>query len=104
MIDRKSPRYNTPYGETSTTPAPKIIVTGGGTTIRARVVYGLQEVTRYKKYVFVDSHDADSAEGALQKLLEVTMQMLQKEMGESIFREDSKTWVDIGLGGYFKSA
>lgn len=56
------------------------------------------------KCVFVKGSDADSAECALQKLLEVTMLMLmlKKERKSNIFRTNDATWVAEGPGGYYQ--
>ncbi|KAK3617585.1 hypothetical protein LTR56_025201 [Elasticomyces elasticus] len=78
---------------TEGTPQMYVIIMGEGTTIRACVVRNNQPVDEGKRQIFLCSNDTTSAEKALEKLLRVTMVMLNKLSKAGIFTQGDQNVV-----------
>ncbi|KAK5703097.1 hypothetical protein LTR97_004046 [Elasticomyces elasticus] len=80
---------NEPYNEPRTTPEMFVIVMGEGTTMSACVVrngydFREQPIDDARRRIFLRSIDTTSADKALEKLLEMTMVMLNKSWKGSL--------------------
>lgn len=83
-------------------PVLRLIVIGVGTTVRAEVIYSIPGGAN--QYIFMKRADAGSAEEALQKLLAITMDLLNEVYIKAFFRKDADEWVVVeGKGGYYTS-
>ncbi|KAK5730271.1 hypothetical protein LTR15_000205 [Elasticomyces elasticus] len=83
-------------------PDMEVVVVGVGNAIFASVVRGNIPGYDACKYIFMRTKDTNSVEKAVQKLLELTMVLLNKEFDTAFFREQHDTQRDVvGKGYYF---
>ncbi|KAK5676757.1 hypothetical protein LTS10_010521 [Elasticomyces elasticus] len=83
-------------------PDMEVVVVGTGTTIFASVVRSNIPGYEVGKYIFMRTDDTDSVEKSITKLLELTMDLLNKEFGGNFYREKHDTQIDVvGKGYYF---
>ena len=75
-----------------------IVTAGVGTAQRAMLVY---EDSSNQYIVFVKIGDAASAQMAMKKLLEVSMEVLNKHYTGNSFCQDGADWVAAAQGGYY---
>ncbi|KAK5118650.1 hypothetical protein LTR85_008115 [Meristemomyces frigidus] len=96
----KRPRYNM-----APPPLPllTVVVFGTGNRPSAELVYTIPN--RPGQYVFMNGGDTVSADEALQKLLCMTMVLLNSVHGAEFSRQIGEKWVGIdGYGGYWTTA
>ena len=82
-------------------PALEILTVGEGKTISARVIQVIINNRGQSRYVFIQGNDAESAEKALEKLLQVTMTMLNKQQSKHLHVTAEFEWKAVGTGGYY---
>ncbi|KAF2766679.1 hypothetical protein EJ03DRAFT_367096 [Teratosphaeria nubilosa] len=86
------------HAQTRDTPRFELLVVGKGPLINAEIVW-CNRVGQW--IIFIKTNETDSAEKAVDMLLQITMNMLSKHYEDNVFKEEEAERRDVDLLGYY---